>query len=282
MLRTRILTALVLLLILVSAALLSPRALVALGAAFLGVALFEWLRLSALPQAVALCVAAAAAAGALALELLGVRLPTQALLAACALGCGAWVAIGALLVKAQAGGGVTLGRGVKIGAALLLGAVAWFALLDLLRVGALWTLSVLALVWVADIAAYFSGRAFGVRKLASHISPGKTWAGAWGALIAVVGLAELARGLWPDAPLWSTRLLRGAPLLGVGVLALLVALSIVGDLFESLVKRQAGAKDSGRILPGHGGVWDRIDASLPVLPLAVLGQWLLSDGGGHG
>jgi len=141
---------------------------------------------------------------------------------------------------------------------------------------------VLALVWVADIAAYFSGRAFGVRKLAPRISPGKTWAGVWGAVLAVILLAEAVRWLWPLAPLWSTQLLLAAPLVGIGILLAFVAMSIVGDLFESLVKRQAGAKDSGTVLPGHGGVWDRIDATLPTLPLAVLSQWSIVSGSNHG
>ncbi|MFN9478818.1 MAG: phosphatidate cytidylyltransferase, partial [Betaproteobacteria bacterium] len=116
-------------------------------------------------------------------------------------------------------------------------------------------------------------RADGRRKLAPAISPGKTWEGVAGAMIAVVGLALLLAALLPTQPLFSTRLLQalGVPL-GVLVLMLLVAMSVVGDLFESLLKRQAGVKDSGRLLPGHGGVLDRIDALLPVLPLAALVQ----------
>jgi len=160
--------------------------------------------------------------------------------------------------------------------------VAWLALVALLQQGLMWTVSVLALVWLADIAAYFCGRAFGVRKLASRISPGKTWEGVWGALAAVVVVAELLRWLWPAQGLWSTQLLLAEPVSGIVLLLILTALSIVGDLFESLVKRQAGVKDSGRILPGHGGVWDRIDATLPVLPLAVLGQALIASGGAGG
>jgi phosphatidate cytidylyltransferase len=139
-------------------------------------------------------------------------------------------------------------------------------------------LSVLALVWIADIAAYFSGRAFGRRKLAPKVSPGKTWAGVWGALTAVVALADLLRVQWPQADLWSTRQLVASPALGVAALVAAVSLSIVGDLFESLIKRQAGAKDSGRLLPGHGGAWDRIDATLPVLPAAVLIDWWIRAG----
>jgi phosphatidate cytidylyltransferase len=174
--------------------------------------------------------------------------------------------------------GLILSRAALVAAAVALCSVAWFALLALLQDGDVRTLSVLALVWLADIAAYFSGRAFGRRKLASRISPGKTWAGVWGAFVVVLGSAEAVRWIWPDLGLWSTLLLRAAPLLGPFVLVAFVALSIVGDLFESLVKRQAGAKDSGRVLPGHGGAWDRLDASLPAVPLAVFAQWALIQG----
>jgi phosphatidate cytidylyltransferase len=126
-------------------------------------------------------------------------------------------------------------------------------------------LGAMALVWIADIAAYFTGRAFGRHKLAPAISPGKTWEGAGGALAGVlvfgVGVALFvgSRGV-STIPL---------PLLMV-VLAVLTAISIEGDLFESLLKRQAGIKDSGRILPGHGGILDRIDSLTSTLPVVGL------------
>jgi phosphatidate cytidylyltransferase len=278
MLRTRVITALVLIAILATAAALSLQALLVLGALFLAVALAEWLRLSGVPATAATGVAIAAGALALALELQGIGPSPPLLHALCALACLAWGAIAVALGRAQRGP-MQVSHALLVVLALLLAGVAWLALVDLLQRGAQWTLSVLVLVWLADIAAYFSGRAFGVRKLASRISPGKTWAGVWGALVAVVLLAEFVRQVWPHTALWSTALLRSAPLPGILVLLLLVALSIVGDLFESLVKRQAGVKDSGRILPGHGGVWDRIDATLPVLPLAVLAESVLLRGG---
>jgi len=281
MLRTRVLTALVLLLVLAGAAAVSTQMLIALGAVFLGVALFEWLRLAGVPPRLAGAAAAAAAAAGLLLELAGLRPGPVALAGLCALACAAWVGIGILLTRAQRAA-LALGRAWLVAGALLLAGTAWLALVDLLHQGVVWTLSVLALVWLADIAAYFSGRAFGVRKLASRISPGKTWAGVWGAVLAVTLGAQAARWLWPAAPLWSTQLLLAAPVAGVAVLVAFVALSIVGDLFESLVKRQAGVKDSGKVLPGHGGVWDRIDATLPALPLAVLSQWTVANGWNHG
>jgi phosphatidate cytidylyltransferase len=128
-----------------------------------------------------------------------------------------------------------------------------------------------AIVWVADIAAYFVGRAIGRRKLAPTISPGKSWEGAIGGGVAVIAIG-VAVSLQPslDTSLPSILIHRTGPLLGAVVLAGLTALSIVGDLHESLLKREAGVKDSGWILPGHGGVLDRIDALIPAMPAALL------------
>ncbi len=130
--------------------------------------------------------------------------------------------------------------------------------------------AVMAVVWISDIAAYFTGRRFGRRKLAPSISPGKTWEGVYGALAGVTVYATcwLAAaggsrpGLWQQTALGEL----GFVLLLLG----LAAAGIEGDLLESQMKRQAGVKDSGSVLPGHGGVLDRIDALLPVLPMAAL------------
>jgi phosphatidate cytidylyltransferase len=120
----------------------------------------------------------------------------------------------------------------------------------------------MALVWVADIAAYFTGRALGRTKLAPTISPGKTWEGVGGALVATLGygiLAALVAGFSVTNNLvWGLFLL------------LLTVISVEGDLFESMVKRQVGFKDSGNLLPGHGGVLDRIDSQTSTLPLVAL------------
>jgi phosphatidate cytidylyltransferase len=121
----------------------------------------------------------------------------------------------------------------------------------------------LAVAWIADTAAYFAGRRWGRRKLAPSISPGKTWEGAAGGLIGAAAYAMILSILF--AGMQGTRM---AAFLGAA--ALLVAVSIVGDLFESAVKRQAGVKDSGSILPGHGGMLDRIDSATAVLPVAAL------------
>lgn len=138
------------------------------------------------------------------------------------------------------------------------------AMLDLRAENPWWLLGVMGLVWMADISAYFAGRKFGKNKLAPSISPGKTWEGVIGALIGVaiyvvivilVSGTSRHYGLLPQAIVaawWWT------------------GLAIIGDLFESAVKRQAGVKDSGALLPGHGGLLDRIDALTPTLPLAAL------------
>lgn len=139
-------------------------------------------------------------------------------------------------------------------------------------------LSVMALVWIADIGAYFSGKAFGKRKLAPSISPGKSWEGAIGGGIAVLLISALAI-LFGGAHLSDTFVVKLQSSLGwlatMAILVVIVGASIVGDLFESQLKRRAGVKDSGNLLPGHGGVLDRIDALVPVLPLAALiDAWL--------
>jgi phosphatidate cytidylyltransferase len=121
-------------------------------------------------------------------------------------------------------------------------------------------LAVLVLVWIADTAAYFCGRAWGRRKLAPAISPGKTWEGAVGGVVGALAYAIILAAF--------TARLAWAPVLAAA--AALAVISIVGDLFESAAKRQAGVKDSGALLPGHGGILDRIDSATAALPLAAL------------
>lgn len=126
-----------------------------------------------------------------------------------------------------------------------------------------------ALIWVADSGAYFAGRAFGRRKLSPQVSPGKTWEGVAGALAgaATCGLVlsqlELVRASMPALVLLSL---------------VVAAVSIGGDLFESLLKRQAGMKDSGTLLPGHGGALDRIDSLLAAAPVFIVGVAVLEAG----
>ena len=145
------------------------------------------------------------------------------------------------------------------------------AILALFAHAPLYLFSVMAIIWIADIGAYFSGKAFGKRKLAPSISPGKSWEGAiggWLAVLVLVGGSTLVPAL-QDTFAAHVRTARGWPLLLL-VLTLMAAASVIGDLFESMLKRRAGAKDSSALLPGHGGVLDRIDALIPTLPLALL------------
>jgi phosphatidate cytidylyltransferase len=221
--------------------------------------------------------------------------------AACVLLCGlAWSLDLALagspvlwLVTAAgwlAGAAMLLGRGANfwgwlpgslrqvVGVLVL--TLAWLALVRAHALGINFLLSVLVLVWVADVAAYFAGRTWGRRKLAPSISPGKSWEGVWGGLAGVLLLALLwliADRQWQaQAPSIYSRLLAMGPVLLTLGLVYLVAMSVVGDLVESLVKRHAGRKDSSGLLPGHGGVLDRVDALLPVLPGAMM---LVTAGG---
>jgi phosphatidate cytidylyltransferase len=125
--------------------------------------------------------------------------------------------------------------------------------------GSNWMLWMVLLVAFADIGAYFTGRRFGRRKLAPEVSPGKTWEGFWGGVLTsslVCGAILVAMGRFNGG--W------------IFIMILLVALSVLGDLFESVLKRLRGVKDSGRALPGHGGVLDRIDSAVAVLPYFAL------------
>jgi phosphatidate cytidylyltransferase len=282
MLRQRVITALVMLAVLVATlwpATPTPFNLLAL--AMMSAAAWEWARLNGARGAGALL------AGAL-------------LRAACALTWRAgwvvrpiawwwlvalaWVVLGALLIGAGIAAWSRLPAPPRLALGLLMLWAAWLAVAQSRQIGVNYLFSVLALVAVADIAAYFTGRAFGgrllARRLAPSISPNKSWEGVLGGIAGALLLAALwiafDRHLAP--PGWSRSLYSallhagGAAALAGGVAAL-AALSVVGDLVESLVKRAAGAKDSSRLLPGHGGVLDRLDAQLPTLPsaLALLG-----------
>ncbi len=147
---------------------------------------------------------------------------------------------------------------------------AWLALIALHSApqhGPLWVLFVLALIWIADSGAYFFGRRWGKRKLSPRVSPGKTREGVYGAL-ALVLVYAVAAG-------WLLHVPESRFVAFVLLCLVLVPVSVVGDLFESLIKRQSGFKDSGALLPGHGGVMDRIDSLTATAPVFLLGLlWL--------
>lgn len=193
---------------------------------------------------------------------------------------GAWVLLGGALLRAGVAGWPEIPRAVRLLGGMAALWLAWLAVAQARVIGVQFLLSVLLLVWVADIAAYAAGRAFGGRftrgKLAPAISPGKSWEGVWGGMTGVVllsfgwillersGHAVFAGSLY--ARLWAQH---GVLVMLVGVV-FLAAMSVVGDLVESLIKRSAGVKDSSGLLPGHGGVLDRVDALLPAVPLAMM------------
>ena len=186
----------------------------------------------------------------------------------------AWLTGGAWMLRRGVLGWGLWPRGARwIGGILVLW-LTWLALCQSKHMGVNYLLSVLALVWVADVAAYFGGRAFGRRKLASNISPGKSWEGVFSGVMAVCVLALMWLSLdgWQmsTSPSLFSMLLQHSPVWAFLGVALLVGMSVVGDLVESLVKRSAGVKDSSALLPGHGGVLDRVDALLPTLPLALM------------
>lgn len=131
-------------------------------------------------------------------------------------------------------------------------------------------LAVMAIAWIADTFAYFSGKAFGKRKLAPMISPGKSWEGVYGGALAVVCYFIMIPKPFSLLPIFSSLQSSKAQLFLWGVFAVLItAVSVMGDLLESLLKRQRGIKDSSHMLPGHGGVLDRIDSLLAILPVSA-------------
>ena len=277
MLKQRIITAVVLLAILLPALFYPsyvPFAVVML--VLIGAAAWEWGRLNGCgPRlSVFLGIEAVALCGlSWWLGLLQQRLPLVWIFAG-----GAWVLCGGLLLRAGVAGWPAVPRPLRLVGGLLALWVAWLAVAQARVVGINFLLSLLVLVWVADVFAYFAGRAFGLRftrgKLAPSISPGKSWEGVWGGVIGVLVLA--LAWVWADeatraevASLYTRLAERGWWQLPLGVVFLSM-MSVVGDLIESLVKRSAGAKDSSNLLPGHGGVLDRVDALLPTLPLAMM------------
>jgi phosphatidate cytidylyltransferase len=276
MLKTRIITALVLLAVLLPVLYLNNFAAFAVVATlFFGAAIWEGFRLFNPASRQALLIAVFwTAAFAYSFFIAGSSDPTF------------WFALGVLVWSLRFAPSLKLGlppldstANTLLSVVYAVAIVACFAaIVALFKVSPVYLLSVMALVWIADIGAYAAGKAFGKNKLAPSISPGKSWEGAIGGGIAVIVIAS-ATILFGGAAFADTFAVRTQTSLGwpatLAILALIVAASVVGDLFESQLKRRAGFKDSSNLLPGHGGVLDRIDALIPVLPLAALiGAWL--------
>jgi phosphatidate cytidylyltransferase len=273
MLKQRVITALVLLAILLPALfapVVWPFAVVTL--VMIGAAGWEWARLNGASFAAAvgmgalLCVACGGA--------LWAGWVSAAPRAAWWCATLVWVLGGAWALKGGPAAWSSLSKPLRWTLGLVALWMAWLALANARAAGVNFILSVFCLVWAADIAAYFGGKAFGKRKLAPAISPGKSWEGVWSGMAGVLALAALWISLdrsWAvDSKSLYTLLRERHGTFGlVLVLVFLAAMSVVGDLMESLVKRSAGVKDSSGLLPGHGGVLDRVDALLPVFPLAL-------------
>ena len=189
-----------------------------------------------------------------------------------------WVLLGGWMIQRGVAGWALWPRSLRWLVGLILLVLAWIAMAQAHQRGVNFLLSVLVLVWAADVFAYFVGKAVGGRwiktKLAASISPGKSWEGVLGGMVGVLLVASVwveidNRWAWPDRSFYSLLFAKGW-WLALPALLFMCAMSVVGDLVESLVKRSAGMKDSSGLLPGHGGVLDRVDALLPALPLAMM------------
>ena len=272
MLIQRVITALMLLAILLQALFASnPMWFALLTLVMIAAAGWEWSRLNGRPGAAAIGFGAALAAlCACTFYLVGFSVPAWCWW----LAGGLWVLGGVRALAAGVAGWPKISPALRLALGAVLLWAAWLALIAARARGINFLLSAMCLVWMADIAAYFAGKAFGRRKLAPAISPGKSWEGAIGGLVGVIVLGVVwvhvidVRVPVDSASLYSV-LVRRIGVVSVLAVVFLSAMSVVGDLFESLVKRAAGAKDSSQLLPGHGGVLDRVDALLPVLPLAL-------------
>jgi len=277
MLKQRIITAAVLLAILLPALFWpAPAPFAAVTLVLIAAAAWEWGRLNGLAQAGSLLAAAIClllCAASWYAGLLGRPLPLLWSIAGAL-----WVLAGAWLLRAGVAGWPGIPRPMRLAGGVLALWLTWLAVAQAREIGVNFLLSILVLVWVADISAYFAGRSFGLKftknKLAPAISPGKSWEGVWGGMAGVLVLALVwtaaDRAAGASIPSLYTRLAGVGWWLLVIAAFFLAAMSVVGDLVESLVKRSAGAKDSSKLLPGHGGVLDRIDALLASMPPVAL------------
>lgn len=276
MLKQRLLTAAVLIPLVVFGVLHGSSAAVGvIFAIILAAGAWEWGRLSGIRQGWGRALGVVATLGAIGgLYLVGFAVSPEAPLLRGVVGIGlaAWILALAWLARPALGQGASaVSTAVKLLAGLLILPVAWVSLVAIHSIeagGPALLLYMVVLIWIADSGAYFAGKRFGRNKLAPAISPGKTREGAFGGLAAVAIYSLIMAQVMEAVPLSLTNFVLLSVFTG--------AISIAGDLFESLLKRQAGLKDSGAVLPGHGGVLDRIDSLLAALPVFAAGVWVLS------
>lgn len=277
MLKLRIITALTLLLFLLPALFYpSPEPFCALALVLIAAGAWEWGRINGAGQGLSMLLALLCVLACVLIWWFGGLWPVVPRLW---IGVSAfWVLAGSWLLFRGVGAWSRIPVSVRLLAGWLMLLVAWLAMAQARMVGINFLLSSMALVWMADIAAYFAGKAWGGRftqsKLAPSISPGKSWEGVWGGMAGVVFVAFIWRWVDQAVPFANPSLFTNLSVPGLWFMVLAVlfmaAMSVVGDLIESLIKRSAGVKDSSHLLPGHGGVLDRVDALLPTLPLAMM------------
>ena len=280
MLRQRVITAIALLAILLPALFYpKPWPFCAVALVLIAAGAWEWGRLNACNQGISLLLALVS------VLLCGLTwyagLLDKPLPMLWALAGAVWVLAGAWLLRQGVAGWSRIPRAARLLGGMAALWLAWLAVAQARVVGVSFLLSILLLVWVADIFAYAAGRAFGGRftkgKLAPAISPGKSWEGVWGGMAGVIVLSAIwvvldrsgGTAVFSGSLYTRLWLQHGLVVLLVAVV-FLAAMSVVGDLVESLIKRSVGVKDSSGLLPGHGGVLDRVDALLPALPLAMM------------
>ena len=277
MLKQRIITAIVLLAVLLPAVFYpAPEAFGVVALVLIVAGAWEWAKLNQYAPSVALAAGFLCALSCVGSWYVGlVYAPPKVLWV---LTGSVWVFLGAWLLYGGAAVWVKVPKALRLIGGLLALWVAWLAVVQARIMGINFLFSVLVLVWAADIFAYFAGRTLGgrffARKLAPSISPGKTWEGVCGGLVGVTGVAFVWRALdgvggATHASLYTLLGKNGLVFMALALL-FLTMMSVVGDLLESLFKRSAGVKDSSNLLPGHGGVLDRVDALLPILPLAMI------------
>ena len=289
MLKQRVITAIVLLAIIIAAYMVSEVAFAFVMGIGFTLALWEWLKLAGI----------ASKASALVSAVVGTTMMSTTYLIYCEVASGTineaaysslftgfalyliavtllWLGISIRIFMARHTG-LKISSVVVAVTGILFVPAAWLSFVSAMAAfGIAMVVSILCVVWIADIMAYFTGMAFGKRRLAPALSPKKSWEGVIGGMVSVILAGFAAAYGLADATLSSVFINVTGPLGWCIGAVVLVALSIVGDLFESTLKRQAGIKDSSNLLPGHGGFYDRLDAMMPTLPAAFVCVMVLS------
>ena len=296
MLKQRVITAIVLLLILIGSYMLGPVAFAGVMAIAFILAQWEWLKLSGLNSIISALIAVVVGGSAAAITYL-VSLDLQVInhasqeyqqLYANLSGMFVmyltvitllWVGISIRVFFARKTG-LPVNRIVVGITGVFFPPAAWLAFVAMYATfGISMVISLLAIVWIADIMAYFTGMAFGKHRMSPAISPKKSWEGVAGGMLSVMLLGLLFAWFAPEIKTIPGVIVESmGALVWIIIAYILVSLSIVGDLFESALKRQAGIKDSSNLLPGHGGFYDRLDAMMPTLPAGFLLTVLIASG----